>query len=497
MVDDEESIRTVISKVLQGEGHDVVTVTSGEEAIDLINKEPFPIVLADIRLEGMDGIQLLRLVKEGHPDIQVIIITSYASLESAIHAMRYGAYDYLVKPFESIDHISFAVRKAAEKYRLTAENERLTGALKGKISRLATINDMGQALHSILKTDELLNFLVKLLADGMGADRVSLMLLNKGTGELTIGASFGIDEETVRQTRINIGDGIAGRVAQEGKPILVKDIEIEQGLPKSGRDNYSTDSFISAPLVMSIPIKFKRETIGVINISDKKNGEIFTEDDLEFVTLLANQAAHAIQNARIFDELKEANRKIKDTYIGVIGIMGDLLEAKDSHTGSHCNRMLQYAMLIAERLDLSAEEKEKLQYAAMLHDIGKIGIPESILQKPGKLTDEEYRIMKKHPLIGADILGRTSFLKPIAHLIRTHHERPDGKGYPDSIKGVEIPIQSRIVSVLDAYDSMTSDRPYRQSLGLEFAINELLRYAGTQFDSEIVEIFVAILKEKG
>lgn len=495
VVDDEESIRSVVSNVLKDEGHRVMTASSGEEALELSGKGFFPIIIADIRMRGMDGIELLRRVKERHPETQVIIITSYASLESAIQAMRYGAYDYLVKPFESIDQISFAVRKAAEKYHLTLENDRLTKALKAKVSRLSSINDLGQAMHSILDPNDLLNFFVQLLAKKLEAERVSLMLLDKNTNELIIGASFGLDEEVVKKVRVKVGCGIAGRVAQDGRPMLVKDIERESGLQRQDECEYSTDSFISAPLVLCVPIRFKLGTIGVINISERKNDTPFTEDDLEFVALLANQAAHAIENARMFDELKEANRKVKNTYFEVMGILGDVLEAKDSHTGSHCNRLFQQAMLIAERLKLSANEKEQLQYVALLHDIGKIGVPESILQKPDKLTSEEYQIMKNHPLIGADILGRVSFLAPIAPLIKAHHERYDGKGYPCGLKGEDIPIQSRIVAVLDAYDAMTSDRPYRKSPGIEYAIRELQRCAGTQFDPKIVEIFLSILKE--
>lgn len=486
VVDDEESIRTVVSHVLSDEGHQVTAVPSAEEALDLFRRAPFPILIADIRLEGMDGIELLKRVKEEHPDTQVIIITSYGSIESAIEAMRYGAYDYLLKPFENIDQISFAVRKAVDKYRMTTENERLTRALKAKISRLAIMNDLGQAMHSILEPQELLSFFVQLLVDKFDAERVSIMLINKGTRELTIEAAHGLDEDVKNRARMRLGDGIAGRVALDGRPVLVKEIGEESELPVRRGTNYSTDSFISAPLVLCVPIRLKRETIGVINISNRKNGESFAEDDLEFVSLLAGQAAHAIENARMFEELKK-------THFEVITALADVLEAKDSHTGSHSNRMFSYAMQIGEKLGLNADEKERLSYVAILHDIGKIGIPESILQKPGRLTDEEYEIMKSHPVIGAEILKRVSFLVPVAPLIRSHHERFEGNGYPDGLKGEEIPIQSRIVSVIDAYDAMTSDRPYRKSLGMEWGIGELKRCAGTQFDPQIVEIFISIL----
>lgn len=486
VVDDEESIRTVMSHVLSDEGYHVTAVPSAEEALELFCRTPFPVLIADIRLEGMDGIELLKKVKEVHPDTQVIIITSYGSMESAIEAMRHGAYDYLLKPFENIDQISFAVRKAVESRRLAMENVKLTKALEEKVNRLSIINDLGRAMHSIHNTRELLDFFVQMVADEIGADRVSLMLLDKGVNKLLIKASYGIEEELARKVELAIGEGIAGRVVKEGNPIFVIDVDRMTSLPLLGTDFYSSDSFISAPLKLSIPIKYRKETIGVINISNKRGGGSFSEEDLDFISLLTSQASHAIENARMFDEQKK-------THFEVITALADVLEAKDSHTGSHSNRMYNYAMQIGEKLGLSAAEKERLSYVAILHDIGKIGIPESILQKPSKLTDEEFEIMKSHPIKGAEILKRVSFLVPVAPLIRHHHERFEGNGYPDRLKGEEIPIQSRIVSIIDAYDAMTSDRPYRKSLGMEWAIGELKRCAGTQFDPQIVEIFISIL----
>lgn len=489
IVDDEESIRMVMSHVLSDEGYHVTAVASAEEALDLFRSTPFPIIIADIRLEGIDGIELLKRVKKEHPDTRVIIITSYGSMESAIEAMRHGAYDYLLKPFENIDQIAFAVRKAVESRRLALENEKLTKALEDKVSRLSIINDLSRAMHSIHNTRELLDFFVQMVADEVGSDRVSLMLLDKRSNKLLINASYGIESEFVRKVELSIGEGIAGRVVKEGNPIFVIDDDKMCALPLFGTDQYSSDSFISAPLKLSIPIKYRKETIGVINISNRRGGGAFSEEDLDFVSLLANQASHAIENTRIFDELKS-------THFEVITALADVLEAKDSHTGSHSNRMFSYAMKIGEKLNLNADEIERLSYVAILHDIGKIGIPESILQKPSKLTDEEYQIMKSHPVIGAEILKRVSFLIPVAPLIRSHHERFEGNGYPDRLKGEEIPIQSRIVSIIDAYDAMTSDRPYRKSLGMEWAVGELKKCSGTQFDPNIVDIFISILKEQ-
>ncbi|MBI5026932.1 MAG: HD-GYP domain-containing protein, partial [Nitrospirae bacterium] len=167
---------------------------------------------------------------------------------------------------------------------------------------------------------------------------------------------------------------------------------------------------------------------------------------------------------------------------------------KSPWTRGHSERVTEYALKIGRALGLSDGEMEKLRIAGLLHDIGKIGTYDGVLDKPGQLTDEEYEVVKRHPGKGADVLSPISQLGDIIPWIRGHHERYDGKGYPDGLKGEEIPLQARILSVADAYDSMTAERPYRKTPGREKAIEELKRYSGIQFDPEVVDIFLKVLE---
>ncbi|MFQ5780644.1 MAG: HD-GYP domain-containing protein, partial [Nitrospiria bacterium] len=180
-----------------------------------------------------------------------------------------------------------------------------------------------------------------------------------------------------------------------------------------------------------------------------------------------------------------------------VKVLAQAIEAKDLNTSGHCDRMVEYALAVADRLGLSQEEKRHLGYGAALHDIGKIGIHESILNKPGKLTEEEYEAMKAHPGIGAEIIKDIEFLSDVVPLIYSHQERYDGTGYPEGLAGEEIPVGARIIAVLDTFDAMTSNRPYRKALPIEAVFSELRRCRGTQFDPNIVDAFIAIIKEGG
>ncbi len=187
------------------------------------------------------------------------------------------------------------------------------------------------------------------------------------------------------------------------------------------------------------------------------------------------------------NELKKQNKKIiTETLNAII----KTLEAKDRYTHGHSHRVAAYALLIAKKLSFTEEQLIEIELAALLHDIGKISTPDQILNKPGKLTPEEFEIIKEHPVQSYEILSEVTSLKQIAQWVRAHQERIDGFGYPDGLQGENIPLQARIITVADAFDAMTSDRPYRQALSIQYAYDELKRCAGTQFDSKIVDIFI-------
>ncbi len=194
------------------------------------------------------------------------------------------------------------------------------------------------------------------------------------------------------------------------------------------------------------------------------------------------------------DGLRNAQGKLQQYYLETVKSLAKAIEAKDFYTRGHSERVAQYAVAIAKRLNFSAEELQLMEDVCILHDVGKIGVPESILGKPGPLSDEEYEIIKKHPGIGEEILKNVEYLKPGLSVVSDHHERPDGKGYPRALKADEINVLTSIVSVADAYDAMTSDRPYRKALAQDKAVSLIRENVGTQFDERVVKAFIESLK---
>jgi putative nucleotidyltransferase with HDIG domain len=497
VVDDNEVFSDLLCQVLSEEGYTPDRASTAEDALERMRDVPYHLLLVDLKLPGMSGIELLREVRSRSPETDVVTITSYASMETAVEAIRLGAFDYLLKPLDELEIVTQVVNRALEKRRMTRENDRLNrevqlknASLEHYVKRLSALNSIGQGLHSILDFRELLSFFIRAVAVQLEAERASLLLFEKNSDELVIMASVGIDEDLAQKVRIRKGEGIAGWVAERGEALLVENIDRDRRFEKRRERSYGTDSFISAPLVLSVPIQFQNRTLGVINVNNKVGGGVFTDEDLEFVTNLASQAAVAAAHALMFQDL-EATR------FEAIMALAEAIEFKDASTGRHSDRLLTLAVRVADRMGLTAKQKDHLRYAAVLHDIGKIGVPEHILQKPASLSNEEYAIIKEHPRLGAQILRKISFLEDVAQVIFTHHEWYDGTGYPSGIAGEDIPIVSRIVAIMDAYDAMISDRPYRKALGHESAITQLRAFAGRQFDPQVVEVFLSVLASNG
>ncbi len=240
---------------------------------------------------------------------------------------------------------------------------------------------------------------------------------------------------------------------------------------------------------LGVPLWTRSRFVGVLCLGGKKTGERFTKDDLSLLTTLGSQAALAVYNAQLYEAREQA---LLDT----ITALAHAIEAKDTYTINHCEKITDRAVTLAQALALPRHEVQNIRLGSILHDVGKIGVPDAILNKPGKLTDEEYEIIKQHAQIGARIVESVSALQGVVPIIRHHQERYDGTGYPDGLAGEEIPIGARIIAVVDAYGAMTEDRVYRKALGHNEAMAELKRFAGRQFDPHVVTAFMRLLKDQ-
>ena len=236
----------------------------------------------------------------------------------------------------------------------------------------------------------------------------------------------------------------------------------------------------------AVPVAVRGDIHGVVVVADKRNGGAFDEEDVETLLHVGDQASVAVDNARLHHELER-------TYLATVGMLADAVEIKDAYTGGHCERVSHLARLTAERLELDAETCHTVCLAALLHDVGKIGVSDGILNKPGPLLPEERELVKSHARIGHDLLQRLPALRPVSHVVLHHHEAYDGRGYPDALSGDAIPIGARIVAVIDAYCAMVDRRSYKNAMTEAEATAELRRCAGTQFDPAVVEAVLAVL----
>ncbi len=377
-------------------------------------------------------------------------------------------------------------RVAKLRYQINSTEEKLqlhTIDIDNLIMMLASIHEFGVTATGLLSKEEVSQTVVDTACSIIHSDLASLMLINP-ENELYIISSKGLSEKVKKETKMKIGEGIAGRVASTGKYIFVENIETDvRFLRPNDDDRYVSKSFIS------VPLKVKSRVIGVLNINSPKNKKQFNDRDLKLITILADQAAMRLDNIELFNNLQSF-------YFEMVQTLARAIDAKDAYTYDHADRARKYAKAIAVKMNLPYTIVRNIEYAALMHDIGKIGIADNILLKKEKLTEKEIKMLRTHPIIGNKILAPVKFLSPVAPMVLYHQEWYDGSGYPEGLAKEEIPLGARIVAVIDAYDAMTSDRPYRKALPIKTAVKELKDGAGTQFDPKIVDIFINILKEE-
>jgi GAF domain-containing protein len=304
------------------------------------------------------------------------------------------------------------------------------------------------------------------------------VLLAGDNGDLEVCAAFGYPEEIIGKLRIPLGYGITGRAALSGKPVLIPDVTLEKDY---------IPGITGGKCEMAVPLKARGKLLGVLD-AESTCPSAFDLHDLELFETFAAQASIAIENARMI-------LKTQDAYYETIRSLAEALEARDSYTKGHSERVTKYALLVAEKMGLPEREKNIIAQSGLLHDIGKIGISDIILNKPSVLSSEERKTIEDHPKFGDTILSHMKFLEKALAAILHHHERYDGTGYPARLKGKEIPLIARIIAVTDAYDAMTSERPYRAPMSQEEVIRELKQSAGTQLDPDVVDVFFSLVDE--
>ncbi len=352
-------------------------------------------------------------------------------------------------------------------------------------ARLDLLYEVGKKVGSVSHLKQLVEHITQMTQYTLNAAASSVLLVSDQDEELFFEVAVGSAGKVLRQIRVSTKSGITGWVVRNGKPVIINDVTKDQRF-NQGLDEmtgFVTKSIICAPLVVG------RKIIGVIEVLNKLNGSDFNEQDLSALVSVASTAAISIENTRL-------HQTVLDAYKSTIKALAAALDAKDPYTHGHSQRVTEYALLGATSLLIPANDLEDLEYAGILHDIGKIAVADSILNKSGSLTTKEWAIMREHPLTGANILREIPFLEKASELVHHHHERYDGTGYPDGLKGEEISIGARLLAVADAFDTMTTDRSYRAAMTINSSINELYLCSGTQFCPVVVESFVSAYRKR-
>ena len=301
------------------------------------------------------------------------------------------------------------------------------------------------------------------------------MLLDEEKQELYVKSASGFDE-SVKNLRVAVGEEAPGWVAKSKKPLLVPELH--------KTDTSQTGPF--TPPLLCAPMLYKDKLIGVLVVAGKITGGNFEYDEQIIISNLASQTAVAVENDRLH---LDAER----TYIETISALAMAVEARDLYSRGHSDRVSDKAVKVAEKLGLDTELIEDIREAAELHDVGKIGLSDDILKKSDFLDEDETRIMHNHPVTGEGIIKPVRSLARLCSIVRHHHEWLDGSGYPDKLKGDQIPLGAKILAVTDSYDAMTTDRPYRKALSIAEAKEELKKYIDIRYDRKVVEAFLSVV----
>lgn len=352
----------------------------------------------------------------------------------------------------------------------------MSTTLAQRLSEYENLLEIGVELAGTLDLLSVLDLALEKAEQLCQAETSSIWELDDERQELFFRVVRGAVAVEIRNRRVAVGSGIVGAVAASGLPEVVNDVTADARWGGDEASGFTTRALLAVPLVA------RGAVVGVLQLLNPRGRAAFTEDDLRRMELFAGSLANAIENARLYDLQK---RQFFDT----VTALAEAVAKRDPYTGGHVGRVVAYVMLLAKELGLDGEDLEQLRLAAILHDIGKIAMPDSILRKPAPLEGEEVEIMQRHPLDGAEIVGRVRELRPLLAGVRHHHERLDGQGYPDGLSGDEIPRMARIIAVADTYDAITTDRPYRKGLSVEQAAAEIFDGSGSQYCPLVVEAF--------
>lgn len=490
ILDSDPVLSKNITVVVSALGHKSEIAVTGDDALNRLQETRFDIIIADISAPETKGLLVMKTALSSLSPQPDFIITGYSKDYSYEKIIGGGAKDFVRKPF-TVDEFNIKLERYLTTRALKESNDELQKTQVSLNNRLSTLIEVAYDLTSELDYKRLFPLIIGKVSSIMHAERSSLYVIDWRTRELWTEVAEGVD-----QIRISMDHGICGHVAMTGEILNVSDA---WDLPFFSRD-FDIKNHFRTKSVLCLPI-FNRmgEKIGVLQVINKKSADHFSKDDENFLKGIASQVAISLENSLLHEELKLS-------FDSSIMTLSTIVDARHPFTAGHSERVTVYTLMIAKQMGLSPEELEVLKYAALLHDIGKIGIRDDVLLKNGQFTDDERKEMNSHPVKTKSILDKFRFpgkLRNVPDIAAHHHEKVNGKGYPDGLTGDEMHLGSKILAVADVFDALTSRRDYPKYDGqeilssdpmpLERAISILEKDAGSHFDPEVTRSFLNCL----
>jgi putative nucleotidyltransferase with HDIG domain len=462
IIDDEQYICNIIREALEDfSDSEVKKFTDPEAASKYIENNSVDLVLTDLVMGGFSGEKIIETTIRNHPDAVVILMTGYPTVKTAISVLRKGGYDYLIKPFK-LEDLKATIRRGLEHQRIKRENVELRSQIE-----LMKVND---ALARGIKLQPLMSLIVDSAIRVLPAAGASILLRDRKTG------GYDLQHQSLREPDPAAAAFLQGSYIDSG-------VEIAENRPYLINETFAFNEQTFKRSLIATPLVSKGEIIGILNLIYVDPFNHISPGQMRLISLLAQSAASAVES-------NYQDRNLKKSYLMTMKALANAIEARDRYTAGHTDRVFRIAVTLARYLGWSPTQMANLKTGCILHDIGKIGVPDAILNKPGRLSDAEMEIMKKHPELGVKILANIPFMESALPYIIAHHERFDGTGYPYRLKGKEIPIEGRLLAIADTYDAIMSDRPYRAAGDAEKALEEIAQNKGIQFDPELVDVFI-------
>lgn len=469
-------------KLLSSEGYLVSCSDDVKSIKEKINESCPDAIIAEMTLTGEDQQTFAETIISRYPHIPVLVTTGYETLELARMLVKKGADDYIFKPLQK-DEVLRRIRNSIEK----AYSIKMNNSINNAMSLLQNDNGM----DSSLKKENLYKVIVESALNQTHSSLGALVIYNEDKDRFEIAYSSYISEGNIYFPHDYPSYPVINFIISFKKPMLLTSSKKHPLSGRIQRESLSPDKFpeiipfekeaIIFPMTSS-----QSKVIGFIVLSKKKDEISFTAADLHTLAIIAGQSSVSVHNAYLVEGLER-------NYVNTLMALNAILEAKHPYTKGHTQRVTLYSTAMAREMSLSSAEIQIMRDGAMLHDIGKIGVADAILNKEGTLSDSEFNIIKKHPIIGEKIIKPIKFLERTLPIIRHHHERMDGRGWPDGLSGARIPLLVRICTIADAYDAMSSDRPYRETMNIDEIRRQLICHSGIQFDEELVDIFLRLL----